>query len=826
MFAHYMKSALRALRRDQQFGIINILGLATALTAAILILLFIRDEISYDEWGPETSQLYRLEGSAELQPGNREFFALAPGRMRDPMAESFPDDIVAISRLLRDGHLFARDGEAFIETVSYVDPDFFEIFDIPLVTGAREAVFADNTSILITEEMALKYFGNEDPIGQILDPDDEDFAFRVVGVLQDLPDNTHLEFDFIAYFDPERYVERPWVATHWQSHNVFTYMKLAPHTDATTLQAAFPDFMDRNVVAEEAPGVSGPLSDRVKLRLMPVKDIHLKSLGRFQMKPGGDLRLVISFGIIAALIVFIACVNFINLATARASSRSKEIALRKVVGARRNQLIQQFLLETVLAVGLALLIALALVELALPFFNEFIAKFLALNLASDPVAMAMMMGLLAVVALGAGLQPAMQITRVRPARVLHSSGSAKFQASRIRSALVTLQFAISIGLMVVTFVVTSQTQYARNKDLGFDIQDKLTLRFMNYQDVAPIAQAMRREIEQLPSVIGTPFSVRPLPLAGQWGFSFQKIGDPTNTTYNLEDIRVDHETLNFIDAQLIAGRMFDRNRALDKQHDAAGEEGVIEVPSILSRYAVQYMGYDSPEAAIGESFSYEQLGDIFRVTIIGVVEDMNMRSLRDGLEPLHFHIPRRVDDPENMFQILNIQAAEGQLNEAQRAIEMIWKRHVPNFPVRISSYEENYGQLYEADRQRGEIFGVFSVFAIFVSAIGLFSQAAYTAQLRSKEIGLRKLMGASTYAVVRLMVWQFSRPVLIANLIAWPVAWIVTSEWLDGFAFRVDLTPLPFLTASILAFLIAVVTVSFHAMRASNSSPVQILKHE
>lgn len=826
MFKHYVKSALLALQRDRQFGIINILGLAVALSAAILILLFIRDELSYDSWGADTRNLYRLEGSSEIQPGNREYFAVSPGRLRDPLANDFPSDIQAISRIYNEGHLMARDGQSFIETVSYVDEGFFDIFDVPVISGNRAAVFNDNTAILVTEAMARKYFGDRDPIGQILEPGDVDYAFRVVGVLRDLPETTHLDFDFIALFDPERYADTPWVATHWQSNNVYTYMKLSPATDPRVLEGDLPDFLDRNVVREEAPGVTGPLSERVKLRLIPVADIHLYSLGRFQMKPGGDYRLVVSFGIIAALIVFIACVNFINLATARASLRSREIALRKVVGARRNQLIQQFLLETALAVGAAFLLALAMVEFALPFFNDFIAKFLALNLASDPVAMAMIAGLVVVVALGAGLQPAVQITSVRPARVLHSSGSAKFQTSRLRSVLVMLQFAISIGLIVVTFVVASQTNYARNKDLGFSIENKLRLDFMSYRDVVPVAQVIRNEIEALPSVVGTSFSTRSLPLGGQWGFAFQKIGDPSGTNYNLEDVRVDFDTLDFLGTQLIAGRMFDRARPTDRRYVDETEGNINVIPSILSREAVRYMGYDSPEAAVGQSFSYEQTGEIYRIPIVGVVEDMHMRSLRDGIEPLQFNIPRQPDEGNSIFNYLNIQVAAGRMEEAQRAVEMIWRRHVPGFPVHVSSFEENYGQLYEADRQRGEIFGAFAIFAVVVSAIGLFSQAAYTAQQKSKEISLRKLMGASSIALVRLMVWQFSKPVLFANLLAWPVAWMITSAWLEGFAYRIDLTIVPFAAASVLAFLIAALTVSYHAMRVSGTNPARILRHD
>lgn len=818
MLNHYIKTAIRALGRESQFGIINIVGLAVALAAAILILLFIRDELSYDDWGQDTDRLYRLEGSLSRQDGSREFIALAPGRVRDPFAKDFPTEVEAISRFYQEGHLFVREDDAVIDTVAYVEPGFFEIFDIPVVSGSREAIFADNSSLLITESMAEKYFGDKDPIGQILDPDDVDYSFKVVGVIADMPENTHLEIDFLAFFDVSRYVEQPWIATYWQSHNLHTYLKLAEGIEPESVEARIPTFFDRNVDMADAPGITGRFSDFLKMRLMPVADVHLKSTGRFQMKPPGDMRLVISFGIIAGMIIFIACVNFINLATARASLRTREIALRKVVGARRGQLISQFLLETGLTVGVSLLLALVIVEFALPWFNDFIAKFLALNLASDPTAMIVVAGLMVVVGLGAGLHPAMHITRIRPASVLHSSGSAKLQSGKLRTVLVTMQFAISIGLIAITLIVMAQTNFTRNKDLGFDIDNRLRISNMSYKTIEPVAETIKQEIDRLPGVEATAFSRRSLPLQGLWGYSFQIDGDPTETTYNLEDVPVDANMMNFLNMQLIAGRMFDENRALDETYTT--DDGVSMVTSIINRRAVEYLGYDSPEAAIGQSFSYDKAGQSERITIIGVVEDVHMRSLRDTVEPLNFFVPKAA------ATTLNVKVQEGREIETQRAIELLWKKHVPAFPLRLSWYEERYGRLYEADEQRGELFGIFAVFAVFVSAIGLFSQAAYSAQRRTKEISLRKLMGASTVSVTWLMVWQFSMPVLIANLIAWPAAWLITRDWLAGFAYRISLTPIPFMTASLIALAIAVLTIVYHAVRVSHTSPAVTLKHD
>lgn len=822
MFGHYMKSAFRSLKRDRQFGGINILGLAVALAAAILILLFIRDELSYDDWGPETNRLFRLEGTTSHQDGSKDFIALSPGRMRDPLANDFAGDIEAISRMYFDTHLFVEQGssDVLIDTVTYVDPGFFDIFPIPALMGDRDAVFSDNTSVLLTESMARKHFGDANPVGQVLNPDDVSYSLRVVGVIPDLPEHTHLAFDAIALFDPARYIEQPWIATYWQSQNIFTYLKLAEASDPATVEQALPAFMDRNVIPDEAPGIAGSLSQYINLRLMPVADIHLNSSGRFQMKPTGDMGLVISFGIVAGLIVFIACVNFVNLATARASLRAREIAVRKVVGAQRGQLMSQFLTETLFSVAVSLIIALALVEVTLPYFNEFIAKVLALDLPADPTAMLMVAGLLVVVALGAGLQPAVQITRVRPGTVLHSSGSARLQGNKMRAALVTLQFAISIGLIVVTLIVNSQTTYTRNKDLGFELDNRLLLAGMWYKDVAPVAETLAEEIKRLPGVEEAVFSYRALPLRGKWGFSFQKLGDPTNTTYNLEDVPVSHGLLDFLDAKLIAGRMFDENRALDQSHTPEGEEGVTAIATVVNRQAAAYLGYESPEAAVGQSYAYEQEGELRRVTIIGVVEDMNLRSLRDPLEPLSFYIPT------SSYATLNVKTAPGQERQVRQEIELVWKQHVSTYPLRMTSYAENYGRFYEADEQRGELFGLFAVFAVFVSSIGLFSQAAYSAQRRTKEISLRKLMGASTFGVMRLMIWQLSKPVLFASLVAWPVAWMISRDWLAGFAYRIDLTPTPFLFATLIALAIAVLTVTYQALRVAGIRPVLALRHE
>ena len=820
MIKHYLMMAARSFKRDKHLSIINILGLSVALSATMLIGLFIRDELSFDDWGVVGDQLYRMEGSLKFANSEREYIAYSPGRLRDPLLKDFESEFEALSRVFNDTLVVKNNAGVFIDDISFVDPGFFEIFDLPLHSGVREPALDDNQSVLLTESTARKYFGDADPVGKTIVPDNKEYSLRVVGVLKDLPEQTHLDLAMVALFDPSRYLDWKPLATYWMSNNVYTYVRLKEGVNPLTIEAALPAFLDRNVIMSEAPNLTGPLSDVVKLRMMPVSDIHLHSTGRFQMKQGGDVRLVISFAIIAALILFIACVNYINLAAARASKRAREVALRKVVGAKGIQLMNQFMVETVSAILIALMIAATIVELALPMFNEFISKILRLNLIDDPVALLMMVGILLVVALGAGLQPAFQITRVRPSSVLHSGNSARAAGSKIRSLLVTIQFAISIGLIIITLVVTAQTNYSRNKDLGFTTDNRFMLYNLGYGDIAATTDVIRQEIEALPGVVQTAMAYREIPLNGQWGIAIKKTGDDSNKTYSLENVYVDYDMLDFLEAKLIAGRTFDRNRLLDQRHQSETDPGLTVSHQVLTRYASKFLGFESPEAAVGQSIDYVEDGKRQQMIIIGVVEDMLMRSLRDNVEPINFIIPEGPQDT------LHIEIIPGMEEETRLAVEEIWNHHVKVLPMFWDGMTDEYNDLYAEDAQRGEIFAGFAFFAVFVSAVGLFSQAAFSVQQRTKEISIRKVMGASNKSVLKLMLWQYTKPVIVANLIAWPIAWYLTNDWLSDFAHRIDLTVLPFLGAGILTLLIALLTVSVHALRVAGTSPAFVLRSE
>lgn len=824
MLRNYLITAYRNIVRHKLYSLINIGGLAIGLAVCILIFLFVKDELTYDDWGPETDQIYRLEAAYKQNEGDFPFSSTTPGKLRDSLIDNYNNEIISISRFRSDKHILKQNDDVFEEKFTFVDEQVFEIFNIEMVSGNRSDIFRDNQSVIINQFVAAKYFGDSDPIGQILSPADVDYAFKVVGVMKDLPENTHLDFSFLAMFDTERYINRPGIAELWLASNVHTYIKFAIDVSVKNIEASLPNYLDRNVVRSEQPGLIEDPSNIFRLRLMPVSDIHLYSLGGYQMKPGGDIKIVYSFAVIALLILFIASINFINLSTARASMRAREIALRKVVGASRHQLIIQFLGEAFLMVLLALIIALTIIEFTLPLFNDFVTKLLSLDYGSDPMTGIVIMGLLVVVGIGAGIQPAVQITRVRPAAVLRANKSSSNAGSKLRVVLVTIQFAISIGLISTTAIVYSQTKYASSKDLGFETLNRITLENMDYYAVKPLTQSIKQEIENLPGVIDASYSDRAIPFRNSTNAPFQKIGINDDNTYALEHVDVDSEFLNFLDARVIAGRVFGDEFLNDAASPRSAGEDLIILNTVLNRAAVKHLNLGSPEEAVGQTIIYKNsLTNDDRntqMTVVGVVEDMNLRSLKDEADPITF----RVSD-DNYYALYIHIKPEDQLSTLS-AINSIWKNYIPALPIDLSYMNDSFNNLYEADAQRGIMFGYFSIFAVIVSCLGLFGLSSFTAEQKTKEIGVRKVFGARNSSIIRLLVWQFSKPVLIANIIAWPVAWYIMQDWLSGFAYRIDMTIIPFLSSGLIALIIAWTTIILHSWRVARMNPIHALRHE
>lgn len=823
MFSHFLTTAYRNLLKQKSYSLINIGGLAMGLAACILIFLFVRDEVSYDQFWTDRDQLFRVEGAWLGGDGGWSESSVTPGRTIPAIAEQYPEQVEAWVRLNREGNVIKRGSEVFIETVIKADKGLFDVFDMPMVAGNREDVFKDNVSVIIDEDIAKKYFGAENPIGQTLELDDEDYDYTVVAVMKNLPENTHLQISMISWLDPERYKDRPWVIENWLSSNTHNYVKLKNPSDGAFLEAQMPDFLDRNVVAQNGGEMIGKPHERLRMNYVPVKDIHLYSQRKFQTKPPGDILIVYSFSAIAILILVIASINFVNLATAKASMRAREIALKKTLGAKRKQLIVQFLAETAFTVFLAMLLAAILVQLILPYFNDFIQKEMRFDLFSDPLMMVGLLVMFVLVALGAGIHPAMQISLFRPAEVLKSNKSSVNDNSRLRVILVTLQFAVSIALIITTSIVYFQTDYAKNRDMGFETANRLFIKNMTYESIRPVAMTIQNEINALPGVKGTAFSQRGVPIQGFWSGPAKLIGRGADETITLEPIRADYDYLSFMGARLLAGRLFSRDFSGDAYQYGLEGEVSRRGSVVLNEAAAQKLGYSNYQEAIGQSFRFNDFDNsVTENIIVGIIENMHLRSMREKIETMAFSLS---DNPAN-YQFLNVEIDPNMQKETLLQMEQIWKRHVPSFPLRYEFIDDSLGRLYEADSQRGQMFAYFAIFAVLVSCLGLFGLASFAADRKTKEIGLRKVHGAGIFSIIQLMLWQFSKPILVANTLAWPVAWYYMSDWLSGFQYRIDLNALPFVGAALIALIIAWGTVTLHTYRVARMNPINSLRYE
>ncbi len=839
MLRNYFTTAIRNLLQHRLHSAINIGGLALGLAACLLILLFVRDELSYDRWLPNVDRIAKLEITFNV-PGREPLaFSQTPGPAKAALEKDFASDVERAVRMLQIEQPMRAGDRQFADTITYVDPGFFHVFDVPALKGEREAALASNDRLLLSERMAAKYFGEASPIGRTITVDNE-LDFIVVGVLRDLPSNTHLDFEFIALFDEQRWVDSPDVAQEWTSANVHTYILLRSTDAFERVESELVRFSDRNVSLKLPGFEKARPSDFFVFNLMPLLDIHLHATKQGYFKPGGDIAAVIAFTAIAGMILLIACINFVNLATARSMKRAREVAMRKVVGATRGHLVVQHLGEAVLTAVIALVIAIALVELALRPYNAFLKKQLSLDLLGDPFLLAVAAGLVAVVGVLGGLYPAIYLSRFRPAHVLKANQSAASGSPRFRNVLVVFQFAISIALIVCTGVVYGQTVYARNIELGFDSHHKLIIEELGDVPSRVVIGTLEKEISALPGVRGAAFSSDTPPLESTSMSLLFRTAVPDNNRLVIERLAVDHDFFGVYQVRPLAGRLFSREFPSDVRgapEDPAREatESIVVNQTFLSK-----LGVSRPQDAVGmtlwDAIDPTAGGRMARATIIGVVPDTHMRSVRMEIPPLVYYVlpEESVQDPEPAFSRLDhltIDVEPGRLREVHAAVTGVWQRLIPGVPIRTAFVDEDIAALYDAEEQRSQTLAAFAVFAVLIACLGLFGLASFAAERRTKEIGLRKVMGASVRDIVRLLVWQFSKPVLVANLIAWPAAFYFMNRWLSGFRYAIDLTsPLVLLGlfggAGLVALAIAWSTVAGHATRVARSSPIHALRCE
>ena len=827
MFRNYLTVALRNIARHKLYSFINIAGLAVGLTCAILIILFVRDELSYDKWIPGSENLWRVEITYHV-PGRSDPIQTAdapfpiPAAMRDQLPE-----VKAATRLARESLTLTAGDRQFSQNIGVVDPNFLQVIPLPLVKGDPRTVLSRPENLVISESAARKYFGDANPVGKTLTTGrggcindaacaNTTITLRIVGVMRDLPHNTQLDFDFLMpntsladRIDQEQ--KKCWIC----NSNNFGYVILAPGADPAQVAQKLKPIYDRNVDISAFTNVKVPGSQILETTLTPFRDVHLTTDRFGGMKPPGSMTTLYGMGVIGVLILLVACFNFMNLATARATMRAREISLRKVMGARRGQLVVQFLGEAVLMALIALALAFALAEVLLPSYSQFMGRPLALHYFADwplslaIVTVAILAGLLS------GLYPALILSGFRPGASLRANRSGQSGSGRLRAALVVLQFAVSIGLGIGALVVFQQIQFARNIDLGFrrdNIVMTGTAGRLTEDGVKSFMAALRRGPGIL-SVERTSF----FPFNGNNSvLPIQRPGDAQFLSPN--HISVSQNYFRLFNIKLLAGRTLQDNREEDNFYespvgvDPAKNEGHnIMVNASLARA----LGY-APADIIGKMF----ITGKSHMRVVGVVADTLTEGVREqALQTAYVH---NVSNLQNIV----IRVAPGHMPEATDYIARTQRQFVHGVALGRTLLSDAYNRLYQGDERQGTIFAIFVSIAIFIACLGLFGLAAFTAGRRTKEIGIRKVFGARNRDVIVLLLWQFTIPVLIANLIAWPIAWYYLQHWLQGFAYRIGLNPLYFLAIGLAALLIAWITILGHAMRVARANPVHALRYE
>jgi putative ABC transport system permease protein len=814
MFRNYMAVALRNLVRHKLYSFINIVGLAVGLACAVFIILFIRDEISYDKWLPDTQNVYRAEISL-LFPGQPPIISPSTPFVLGPTMKADLPEVVAETHISPQNFTVKIGNRQFSERINSVDPQFFKIIQLPLVEGNAASVFAEPESVVLSQAAARKYFGGADPLGKTITVDAK-HSLTVTGVMADLPHNSQLSGDvFIPNTSKADQVAQE-DRTNWFDFQGLTYVKLAPGADPQRVVEKTHQLFARHISADNYVAALHISADKlVQANIVPFGDVHLTSDSRGGMTPGGSWTTIYGFAAIAALILAIACFNFMNLATARATMRAREVSLRKVMGAKREQLIVQFLGESVLTALIAIVLALAAVEILLPAFDRFLGRPIAFHYLSDwpltlgIVAIAIVTGLLG------GSYPALVLSGFRPAATLKNNSAAQGGSGSLRTVLVVLQFAISIGLGIAALVVFAQITYARNLDLGFDRDNLVVIDFGLDPVMTPAAAESFLHALDADQGVAAVAQSNAVPFGSGESRSTATIsGNPTQFTVRTIDISPEFPAVYGM--KLAAGRMLSRDRGTDVSNTADRHNDVAAGSNVvIDAMAARMFGF-TPTSAIGKVIKI----DDHRVTIVGVFHNALFHAARsEPISTLYYFNPNHLNG-------FSIHLKNGHVSEGVAAIDRTWRRFVPGVAIHRRFLDDMFDKLFAADEKQGQMFGIFVAIAIFIACLGLFGLAAFTAGRRTKEIGIRKVFGARVGDVVFLLLWQFSIPVVIANLIAWPVAWYYLHGWLQGFAYRIPLSPLYFLGAGLVALLIAWATVFSHARRVAGANPIHALRYE
>ncbi len=808
MLFDQFKLAFRQLGKDTFYSLVNIAGLAIGVATCLCILLFVRNELSFDNYAENADRIYRVEGEINFG-GNHTFYAVTPAPMSAALLEDYPE-VESSIRFRNWGNVLVRPENETTnvkeERITFADPNFFSFFSVPLIAGNEGSALVAPNQIALSRSTAQRHFGRTDVVGEVLILNDED-RYEIGGVFEDIPENSHFHFDFLLAMEGLEDSKSPM----WLSNNYHTYLTLREGSEPAALEAKFPDMfkkyagpqvkqlLDKSIEEVESSGQG------VWYTLIPLRDIHLHSDRVAELEANSDMRYVYLFSSIALFILLIACVNFMNLATARSAGRAKEVGVRKTLGAMRSQLIRQFLAESVSMSVLAVILGVALAQLALPLFSNLIGRPLALPFGSLWFLPALLATAL-VVGLVAGSYPAFYLSAFRPVDTLKGKIRNALRSGALRYGLVVFQFAISIFLIIATLVIHRQMEFIRNKKLGFDREQVLLLH--DAYALGGQLNSMKREVMQWPEVKYVSLSSF-LPVgSARSDLTMWPEGPLTeDNAVNMQFWEVDENYIPTMGLELRSGRNF----AADRPADSTG--------IILNARAAAQFGFEEAKGQRIMTFLGNDLQESITYEVIGIIEDFHYESLRQNIDGLGLIL-----DPSRGY--LAIRYAGGDPSALISHLEDQWKKMAPGQPFAYSFMDERFEATYEAEQRTGRIFFLFAGLAIFIACLGLFALATFTAERRTKEIGIRKIMGASPGNIFVLLSSEFAKWVAVAYLIALPLGWYFARRWLQDYAFQTSLDIWLFLGAAVIALFIALLTVSYQALRAARGNPVKALRYE
>jgi putative ABC transport system permease protein len=818
MFKNYLKITLRNIKRHKGYSFINIAGLAIGMAICILILLFVRDELSYDTHHIYKDRIYRIERQWFAADGSvrGSLSSLAPGFIPF-LKQEFPE-MEHIVRLLGSGDILIStvDNNFVEERFFYAEHDIFEVFTIPLINGNPKTALKNPNSLVLSESMVQKYFGDEDPMGKVMKVGSEREDYQVTGVMKDGPKNSHVHFDFFTsyvtlkgrfpyYKDGSDYF---FGTTNLTDNVTYVYMRLAKDKDPEEIAARIPGFLDRHLPSYETD--SGDIfypRQWNNLILRKVTDIHLHSHNSTELEPNSDIRYVALFTLIAVFILIIACINFMNLSTARAAKRAREVGLRKVVGANRRLLTTQFLGESLIITFLATMIALVIVAVLLPYFSAFSGHELKISLLLNPVGLLLLMGVFLVTGLAAGLYPAFYLSAYKPATILRGELTRGTRGAILRKVMVVFQFAISVVLIISVAVVFKQMRFLQDANLGFQHENIVLIPADQ-----PIQQnwwEIKQELLNSPRIVTATLSKRAPSgrLLDAPGFSIEINGEVVQDPFTMPHNRVEHDFFKTYGMKIVAGRDFSIEHPTDKDE-----------AFILNETAVRRLGFKSPEDALGKPVY--TVAPNLSGRVIGVVADFNYESLHHEIVPMLTYIQLTA------INTVSLRIAPGNIQETMAHVQGVWDRFHPGYPISYTFLDDRLNELYRNEARMMEMFGYFSLLAILIACLGLFGLSSFTTEARTKEIGIRKILGASLSNIVTLLSREYTKWVLMANIIACPVAYFAMDRWLNNFAYRVSIGWTIFILTALVTFMIALLTVSYQSIKAALGDPAEALRYE